>query len=64
MEKIGFDTVDAIKQRKEQILNDIRKDGNDIEGKWRNLFKKEAPSSRNKRIISVIYSGKLIYNVM
>ncbi len=57
MEEIRFDTVGAIHQRKVKLLDDIRKDGRKIDENWKNLFHREEPTSRNKRLVSVINTG-------
>jgi|WetSurMetagenome_2_1015567.scaffolds.fasta_scaffold18364_6 hypothetical protein len=54
MEEIKFDTINAIHERKEKLLQEIRNNTNRIDENWKSMFYNEMPKSKSNRWINII----------
>lgn len=54
---IGFESIKAIRQRKEELLKSIRKDSKEIEQDWKSLFKADGSKSKNSKWVNLINTG-------
>lgn len=54
MEEMKFDTINAIHERKEELLQEIRNNANRIDENWKSMFYNEEPKSKSNRWINII----------
>lgn len=55
-------TLDAIRNRKDEVLTAIRKDKDKIGARWSALFAPPEANSKGQRIMNIINNGFAIYD--
>lgn len=52
-----YNSINEIRERKEAVLSEMRKDNNEIGKRWRSLFQKSQQKKKGLTVASVISTG-------